>query len=314
MSIWKRLQRLVHQRISNELSQVEDPEQLLQQAQDEMHLNLVRNRERAVQAITQKNLLEQMVMDLQKQVSKLCAEAEEAERRGDAVKAAHLQHEISNYSQTLIATESQWESAKETAEQVKSAIQGEQERIRQKTAEALALKSQWQALRIEQALVRLMTEQSVGLRPPLSDDEMMSRRERTEAQVAEALEAREQLIQMVATATEQVEMLRQKAEQARAGGDERLERAFVRLMEQHEATLEAAQVSLQKADAIAERAQALLQEEAAWQSMRGVLVREGLMRTQQKDNSATADRRAASLLVVALLLLLVLAALIWLLK
>ena len=134
------------------LDNLENPELLLQQAQEEMRAAAARNRERAVQAITQKNNLQQMVDDLQKTVDNLQAKAELALKRGDRDLALQLLKEKQNYEQTLQSTRVQLESAIDTAEQVKVAIKREEEKIREKTAQALALKAQWKNSQIQIAM------------------------------------------------------------------------------------------------------------------------------------------------------------------
>jgi phage shock protein A len=314
MALWKKLQRLLHHKVQKELSQVEDPDTLLLQAQEEMRTAAARNRERAVYAITQKNSLEAMVGDLRRTLDHLGEEAEIADRLGDSVKASHLREEAARHFHSLRESEAMLQAAIEVSEQVKTAIRCEEERIRQKSAEALALRSQWHVLKIEQTLVRLMAEQSAGIRTPMSEGEVASRREKVEAQANEAMLFREQLAWMVKTATEQVETLKSKANSARDANDETLERALVRLMEQHEATLESAQVALAKADVVAERAQALLHEETAWQSLQGALVREGLKEPAATRKSSDPDRKVAGMLVLALLILMALVLVFWMLR
>jgi phage shock protein A len=131
------------------LDKAEDPELLLQSAQEEMRAVHAKNRERAVQAITQKNNLQQMVDDLQKKVDTLQSKAELSLKRGDRDLALQLLKEKQGYEQTLQMTRVQLEQAIETSEAVKKAIKSEEERIRQKTAEALALKAQWKNAQIQ---------------------------------------------------------------------------------------------------------------------------------------------------------------------
>ncbi len=78
-----RIWRYIVALLSGKMDQIEDPEVLLSQAQREMTEMHARNRERAVQAITQKNNLQQMVDDTQKRVDNLQAKAELALKRGD---------------------------------------------------------------------------------------------------------------------------------------------------------------------------------------------------------------------------------------
>jgi len=81
--MFKRLWSIIKSWFGAGLDKIEDPELLLQQAQEEMRAMHAKNRERAVQAITQKNNLQQMVNDTQKTVDNLQAKAELALKRGD---------------------------------------------------------------------------------------------------------------------------------------------------------------------------------------------------------------------------------------
>ena len=147
--MFKRLLSLIRSWFGAGIDKLEDPELLLQQAQTEMREMHARNRERAVKAITQKNNLQQMVDDTQRQTDNLQAKAELALKRGDRDLALQLLKEKQSYEQTLQLTRGQLETAIETVEQVKTAIKHEEEKIRQKTAEALALKAQWQNSKIQ---------------------------------------------------------------------------------------------------------------------------------------------------------------------
>ncbi|GAB4454075.1 MAG: PspA/IM30 family protein [Armatimonadaceae bacterium] len=147
--MFKRLWNVIKSWFGVLVDKVEDPELLLQQAQEEMRSVHAKNRERAVQAITQKNNLQQMVDDLQKKVDTLQSKAELALKRGDRDLALQLLKEKQGYEQTLQMTRTQLEQAIETSEAVKKAIKHEEERIRQKTAEALALKAQWKNAQIQ---------------------------------------------------------------------------------------------------------------------------------------------------------------------
>ena len=148
----KRLWRYLMALFSGGLDQLEDPDVLLSQAQREMTEMHARNRERAVQAITQKNNLQQMVDDTQKRVDNLQAKAELALKRGDRDLALQLLKEKQQYETTLTATKASLAQALETSEAVKTAIRREEERIRQRTAEALALKAQWKNSQIQIAM------------------------------------------------------------------------------------------------------------------------------------------------------------------
>ncbi len=148
----KRFWNYIKALLSGGLDQMENPDILLEQAQREMQEVHARNRERAVQAITQKNNLQQMVDDLQKKTSQLQAKAEIALKRGNRDLALQLLKEKESYQTSLTATQASLEQAIDTSEQVKVAIKREEEKIRQKTAEALAMKAQWKNAQIQVAI------------------------------------------------------------------------------------------------------------------------------------------------------------------
>lgn len=148
----KRLWRYIVALLGGGLDKLEDPEVLLSQAQREMQEMHAKNRERAVQAITQKNNLQQMVDDTQKRVNDLQSKAELALKRGDRDLALQLLKEKQQYETTLTTTKASLAQALETVESVKTAIRREEERIRTKTAEALALRAQWKNSQIQNAM------------------------------------------------------------------------------------------------------------------------------------------------------------------
>jgi phage shock protein A len=170
------------------IEKLEDPDLLLQQAQEEMRTMHAKNRERAVQAITQKNNLQNMVDETQKRVDALQAKAELALKRGDRDLALQILKEKQSYDQTLQVTRVSLEQAIQTSEQVKEAIKREDDKIRQKTAEALALKAQWKNSQIQIAMNKALegiqgiddTDQAFGraaAKIKNANSEMMARSE-----------------------------------------------------------------------------------------------------------------------------------------
>ena len=144
------------------LDQLEDPEILLQQAQQEMRESQIKNRQRAVEAITQKNQLQALVDQTQKTVDNLQAKAEMALKNGDRDLARQLLIEKQQYETTLVTTKESLEGALQTTEAVKTAMRREEERIRAKTAEALALKAQWKQSQIEISLNKALDGMTSG--------------------------------------------------------------------------------------------------------------------------------------------------------
>ena len=129
--------------MSGGLDKRENPELLLEQAQNAMREAQAQNRMRAVEAVTAKNYLQQQVKDTQKRIDNLSEKADAAEKRGDLALAQSLRRERDRFQKSLDTMETQLARAIEISERVKNSIQREEEKIREKTAEALALKAQW---------------------------------------------------------------------------------------------------------------------------------------------------------------------------
>lgn len=134
------------------LDALEDPEVLLKQAQDEMREAHAKNRERAVQAITQKNNLQAEVDKTNKMIANLQGKAEIALKNGDRDLALQLLREKQTYETNLTSLNASLQNAIEVTEQIKVAIQREEERIRTKTAQAMAMKTQWKQAQIENSI------------------------------------------------------------------------------------------------------------------------------------------------------------------
>jgi phage shock protein A len=127
---------------------LDDPEVLLSQAQQEMKETQAKNRERAVQAITQKNNLQAEVNKAKMMVSRLQDKADAARLKDDSELETQLLFEKRSYEQTLVKMENSLVAAQETIERIKTAMRREEERIRAKTAQAMALKTQWKQRQI----------------------------------------------------------------------------------------------------------------------------------------------------------------------
>lgn len=150
---WRYLMALFNRR----MDQWEDPEVLLDQARRDMQESHMRNRERAIQAITQKNNLQAMVDKEQQDIGRLNALAETALKRGDRELARKMLREKMTHEQTLTGLRQSLATASTTVDQVKVAIQREEENIRQKTAEALALKARWKQAQIQNSIQKALS-------------------------------------------------------------------------------------------------------------------------------------------------------------
>lgn len=138
--------------VTGKVEQLEDPEVLLDQARREMQETLARNRERAIQAITQKNLLQAEVDKLERKVRELERNAEMALQQGKRDLALQLIREKKAQEGALQSLKASLQQAIETVESIKQAIRRQEEEVRVRTAQALALKARWKQAQIQTAI------------------------------------------------------------------------------------------------------------------------------------------------------------------
>jgi phage shock protein A len=117
------------------------PEGILDQAVHEMKENQVKNRELAVYAITQKNNLQAEVEKQERIIAELERKAVEAAENRNQLQAWKVRREIPPHEKTLESLRTNLVAAMEAVEKINEAIQREEERIRVRTAEAMALKA-----------------------------------------------------------------------------------------------------------------------------------------------------------------------------
>ena len=194
---------------------VDDAELLLQSAQQQMREAQAENRERAVQAITQKNNLQAMVDQMQRMVSRIEEQAETASQAGDTERQQDLLSERGQSLLTLTQTQASLTAAIETTEAVKTAMRREEEAIRARTAQALAMKAQHRQAQIE----FLIEKSRLGMTTTKASDLF----ERAQAKIQQA-QARRDLMARIRQATEALE---EAAEAAERGGDAALSRRLL---------------------------------------------------------------------------------------
>jgi len=261
MNFWQKLWGVQQHEIQSNDDEGFDPDALLEQAQRQMREVHARNRERAVQAITQKNNLEQMVKDLEKKTELLKAKAEIADNRGEADIAVNLRKEMASYENSLLLARQSLQQAVEVSEQVKSAIRQEEERIRQKTAEALALQTQWRTTQVQRSLLASLVEINAGVSHEVPPSERALRHARNRRLVQQAIVQRNHLRTMRDDTEKRVQSLRENALVARQRENDTLENQLLREMEQYEATLAGTREAVGRAEEVTERAIGLLKEE-----------------------------------------------------
>lgn len=150
--MFRRFFRYLRALIMGKLDEIENPEVIINESLREMKENQIKNRERAVQAITQKNQLQGLVDQEERLAANLEAKAALALQQGNRELARQLLREKSLHDRTLEQLRVSLKQAEETSEAVKTAIKREEERFRVKTAEALALKSSMKQAQIQIAI------------------------------------------------------------------------------------------------------------------------------------------------------------------
>jgi phage shock protein A len=149
---WNWLRGLFHRT----MDKLEDPEVMLDQAKRDMQSTLVANREKAVQAITQKNKLQGMLEETRKRSNQLESQAAMALKQGNRDLATQFMREKMNTDAALGTLQQSYENAVATVEQVKVAIKRQEEEVRKKTAEALAMKAQWKQAQIQNSIAKAL--------------------------------------------------------------------------------------------------------------------------------------------------------------
>jgi len=138
------------------MDQLESPDMMLDQARRDMQGALIANREKAVQAITQKNRLQSMLDDAKKKSAELEARATMALKQGDRDLATQFMREKMNNDASVTTLQQSYDAAAQTVEQVKVAIKRQEEEVRKKLGEALALKAQWQQAQIQNSITKAL--------------------------------------------------------------------------------------------------------------------------------------------------------------
>ncbi len=185
-------------------------EVLLQQAQQQMREAQAKNRNRAVQAITQKNNLQALADQTEKRVSRLTEQIEGPALGEDAATQQSLLAERRKHQETLADIQTALASAIGTAEAVKIAMRREEEFVRLKVTEALALKAQEKQAQIETALAK----SKMAMTTNLATDLFVQAREKIKQTAAQ----RDVIVQIGKT----IEALDVAVEEAALAGNEPL--------------------------------------------------------------------------------------------
>ena len=138
------------------MDRLEDPDIMLDQARRDMQETLVQNREKAVQAITQKNRLQMMLEDARKKSAQLESQATMALKQDNRDLARQFIREKANNDAVIAQLEGSYNQALQAVDAVKLAIKRQEEEVRKKTAEALAMKAQWKQAQIQNSISKAL--------------------------------------------------------------------------------------------------------------------------------------------------------------
>ena len=138
------------------MDQIEDPDIMLDQAKRDMQAALIANREKAVQAISQRNRLQMMLDETTAKSTQLENQAALALKQDKRDLALQFMREKANNDSVIAQLTESLNSASATVEQVKVAIKHQEEEVRKKTAEALAMKAQWKNAQIQNSIAKAL--------------------------------------------------------------------------------------------------------------------------------------------------------------
>jgi phage shock protein A len=155
-SMFKRFFAWLKALFNNTMDQIEDPNIMLDQAKRDMQQALVANREKAVQAIAQKNRLQGMLDDATRKSNQLENQATTALKQGNRDLARDFLREKATNDATLETLQATLAQAQQTVDQVKTAIKRQEDDVRRRTAEALQMKAQWQQAQIQSSISKTL--------------------------------------------------------------------------------------------------------------------------------------------------------------
>jgi len=138
------------------MDKVEDPEMMLDQARRDMMTSVQANREKAIAAITQRNQLEKMLADNRAKSDSLNKQAETALKQNNRDLALQIMREKQNVDATIAQIQPSYDQATTTVENVKVAMRRQEEVVKKRIAESLALKAQWKQAQIQNSIAKAL--------------------------------------------------------------------------------------------------------------------------------------------------------------
>jgi len=164
------------------VSRFEDPNALLEAAQNELREKLKQVRQQAVAVVQQKNQIEMMLQDEQRKQTELNARIRQALSIGRDDLAEQIMKELMTVETTIASLQVQYEQAVVASETVKEQVRLFEQQVQEKYREKLQLQTQWKQAQITERLNSALA----GISMETSDEAWERARERIQEKQARA--------------------------------------------------------------------------------------------------------------------------------
>jgi len=164
------------------ISAIEDPNALLEAAQNELREKLKQVRQQAISVVQQKNQIEMMLQNEVNKQNDLNAQIKQALRIGRDDLAEQLMKQLINVEATVTSLQAQYEQALLASETVKQQVKLFEEQVQAKYREKLQLQTQWKQAQITEKLNAALA----GISIETSDEAWERAREKIQERQARA--------------------------------------------------------------------------------------------------------------------------------
>ncbi|MCL2548023.1 MAG: PspA/IM30 family protein [Symbiobacteriaceae bacterium] len=152
MGLFQRLWMTIKGWFGMGISAIEDPNALLEAAQNELREKLKQVRQQAISVVQQKNQIEMMLQNETNKQNDLNAQIRQALRIGRDDLAEQLMKQLINVEATVSSLQAQYEQALQASETVKQQVKLFEEQVQAKYREKLQLQTQWKQAQITEKL------------------------------------------------------------------------------------------------------------------------------------------------------------------
>ncbi|NLN83139.1 MAG: PspA/IM30 family protein [Firmicutes bacterium] len=134
------------------ISAIEDPNAILEAAQNELRAKQGQVRKQAIQVIQQKNQVELMLRDEEQKYKTMEAQVKQALQMGRDDLAEQVMQQMIASEDTVASLQAQFEKATEASELVKKQVKAFEAQVQAKYREKLQLQTQWKQAQITEKL------------------------------------------------------------------------------------------------------------------------------------------------------------------